>query len=653
MLIVLGLFAAGVFGVLLPLLGPDLTMTPGDTGDARFNLYVLEHFHAWATGRVESYWDAPFMYPSADVIARSDAHLGTAWIHSLLRSAGAGPSGAFQGWIIALFTLNFWCCAIAFRTWTGRWVIAGCAAYIYTFGILGLTQLYNIQMLPRFMAPLALLALHRALSTSSPAWILATVLAVAVQFYCAIYSGLILLFALLCLLIGRAIVGGVSITRKGVMAWSVGAVAGALLLLPLLLPYTRVAAQVMPYDPEMVALTIPRPASYIYSHPSAISWASLHRPEMIDMPNAWEHHHFPGALPWLGVLIAIPWWWRIRCSPLGRSLAALLIAWAVSMIVPLWIGGFSLFQLLRSVPGFDIIRSVGRFVLIDQLFFLLVGATVAVSLPKGTRASWVLELALPLLVLLDNKSDATAIPRFDRDLADRGVDQVEADIRSELKEGTVAVAYAPVWGCRTERHGELITLHVQAMLAAQRIGIPVVNGYSGSLPEGLQPFWDDPGAANLDHWLKASGVVLEVELVDGLPSEMLARDTVTIGMVDGGFIGTGRWPEEPVTTDRTEALEWETFIRLRLADGSWAFVAHHNGYLTAELHHGSQLAAAAHRLGDMGLFRPERLADGNYLLRAHGGSYLQQKDGAVGAWADSASATPFRVRSLRSTPEER
>ena len=47
----------------------DMSRIPGDLGDARFNNYILEHFHRFLTGQEPSLWDLPSMYPYRNVLA--------------------------------------------------------------------------------------------------------------------------------------------------------------------------------------------------------------------------------------------------------------------------------------------------------------------------------------------------------------------------------------------------------------------------------------------------------------------------------------------------------------------------------------------------------------------------------------------------------
>src|SRR6185295_11716620 len=80
---------AGLYFVPIKIFGPGFSKIPGDLGDARFNNYILEHGHKYLTGKVDRYWDAPFMYPYKNVIALSDNLLGTVPVYSAFRMMGS------------------------------------------------------------------------------------------------------------------------------------------------------------------------------------------------------------------------------------------------------------------------------------------------------------------------------------------------------------------------------------------------------------------------------------------------------------------------------------------------------------------------------------------------------------------------------------
>src|SRR5271168_4027072 len=94
----LGIAALGLLGIVLVVL-PGITHgnMPGNTGDARFNEYLLEHFHLWISGKVDSYWNADFFFPFPQTIAFSDNHLGNAFIYAGFRALGFDREDSFRG----------------------------------------------------------------------------------------------------------------------------------------------------------------------------------------------------------------------------------------------------------------------------------------------------------------------------------------------------------------------------------------------------------------------------------------------------------------------------------------------------------------------------------------------------------------------------
>src|SRR5665213_3238316 len=97
----------GLHFTALGLIGYDLSNIPGDLGDARFNMYILEHGYQFITHQVTNYWGAPFMYPFKEAIGYSDNLLGTMPIYSIFRFISFDRETSFQLWIITICILNF------------------------------------------------------------------------------------------------------------------------------------------------------------------------------------------------------------------------------------------------------------------------------------------------------------------------------------------------------------------------------------------------------------------------------------------------------------------------------------------------------------------------------------------------------------------
>jgi hypothetical protein len=110
---------------------------PGELGDNRFNMYVLEHGYRWLVRLDKSFWSAPFFYPAPNVITYSDNHLGSFLFYSVFRLLGAGTETAFQLWAITIFCFNYFVTWLVLRKQQCHPLAAAAAAYIFTFGLKG------------------------------------------------------------------------------------------------------------------------------------------------------------------------------------------------------------------------------------------------------------------------------------------------------------------------------------------------------------------------------------------------------------------------------------------------------------------------------------------------------------------------------------
>lgn len=658
-LVAIALFIAGLWSVPLALFGPDRTLIPGDMGDARFNNWILEHFHKYVTGKVGSFWDAPFMYPWKNAIALSDNLLGSAPIYSALRYLGQTREGAFQGWIVAMFALNYGCCFVAMRKWAGNSALAACASYIFAFGIYNIGQLNNLQVLPRYMAPLALVSLWSHLHSGSWKALVLAMCATVYQFYCGIYIGFILVYALFFLLVGHLLIFRDPGFLKRFTRWRFTGIwfgtvlIGLLMLAPMIKHYLAVPEELGVRTYADIFETIPRPSSYFFTHPAAMSWRSLYTIAENAFPQWWYHLHFLGALPWLAVL-GTPFMLLSKRMTLveRRTMAAAVSALVLSTLFCLNIGGFSLYKLVFMLPGFSVLRAIDRFINVQVLFFLIVFVLVLRPLFQRRRTAWALSLLLPVMVVQDNRWEVGYIDRYDKHVSERVVADVERRIARELDRSGQhdAVAYEPALPIIRdfeEWHTLVITTQINAMLAGQELGIPVVNAYSGGYPGNYIKFFDAMDHGTMENWCAFNGIGTErIQEIDGLAVDITARDTVRIIAANGLYLCADRTRGNTLLASRERADEWETFLRLRTVDGRVAFLASDGGFLCAELDQHQQLAATAADLGDYGLFTVVPLDNDQVALRAFNGRYLELDSVSMEMSAKANDAnrwTRFRV----------
>ncbi|MCB0795662.1 MAG: hypothetical protein KDB88_13080 [Flavobacteriales bacterium] len=639
------LFGWGMWSFPYALFQPENLLIPGDLGDARFNNYILEHFHRYATGKVEDYWSAPFMYPRENVIAHSDNLLGTAPLYSLFRSMGRSVHGAFQTWILALIALNFWAAFLAFRGFRYDVIIAAVGAFIFAFGIHQLGHLSHVQMLPRFMMPIALLAWWRVLQGVPAKWWFLTVLAVVYQFWCGMYLGFILCYGLVVLTVAHALVQRRFSWLKELMntkraLTTIGAIGvGGILLLPLASPYLYTADQFGPRTMVEVWESIPRPISYFTSDPAAISWRDLSWHAHAEGPTFWLHAHFMGAVIWVGVFIgAILLLRRSSFAKEEHRPLVWLVALALSVLLCIRIGDFTTYGLVHGLPGFSALRSIDRFVQMQALFFILIMMGPMERLFQRDRVRTWLSLALPLLVVLDHRIAPEWTARWNKEHSDMAVATVLRHMQEQYDGSSPAIAWCPVRApiASARHHGGTIAVQLDAMFAAQRLGVPLVNGYSGNYPSGFSMFFEDMDRPSLSAWLEQSGSDTQrIQPMDNIGWPVEASMPITLWTEDGRSVRLA--PTGLLDTAFTYANLSASYTRITLANGRHLFLASNGLFVSADLEHNGELRADAPAAGDFCLFTMIPREGEAFSLQAGNGRYVVSSGPGEGLRASADS----------------
>ncbi|HQW41024.1 MAG TPA: hypothetical protein PK149_07665 [Flavobacteriales bacterium] len=648
----------GLWSFPLAIFGPDRELIPGDLGDARFNNYILEHFHQYATGKVDAYWDAPFMYPYKNVIALSDNLLGSAPLYSLFRHVGYNRESAFQFWVLAVFALNYLCCYIALVLWSKRSALAAAGAFVFAFGIHMIGHLEHAQVFPKFMVPMAFWFCWQWLRSGKVRHFLFTGLAVVYQFYCGIYLGFMLCYALLFLvagylLVNRTIMGRIRNPNWSVIRSSAGVlVLSAGLLLPLMLPYMEVANSLGTRTFDEVKATIPRPVSYFFTHPAAMSWRSLSGHSQFAFDEWWSHFHFMGAVPWLAIFLLPGVAWRANVEPAQRKgLLAIGIALVLSTVFCLRIGDFTLYKLIYKLPGFSAMRAIDRIVTVQAMYFALLTTLVFSLVGKRPWQKALIGLCIPLMIVVDNKVEVDELKRFNKYAARKLVDRIVIDMQLQRDTTAAALAYTPARCLMPfeEDHQRTINLHLSAMLAGQQIGVPIVNSYTGSYPGNYMKFWNALERKPLEDWCEFNNTSAEgIQLVNNIRQPILSTDTVYLMASNGAYVCLNSTQENRAIGDRPAPFLWETFVLLELSPSHFAFLAHNDMFLSAEIHHDGRLSATSDQLGDMGIFIGVPLADDQVALLADNGKYVELDRANNGLVAHSDSIGPdTRFRILR------
>ena len=490
------LLILGMGLVVLKPLGLHLTNLPGDLGDTRFNIYILEHFYHWVTGQLNDYWNAPFFYPFQQTIAFSDNLLGSAPVYALFRLLGLDRETSFQFWYILGYILNFTAACYALKRINLKPLAIGAGAYFFTFGLPVLAQENHVQLLYRFCIPMACLMLWQFYQTPRLRNLVYLCFWIVWQFYLTIYIGffLVILMGLLFLL-SPFFIPEPTLIQK-ISAWphrlkeawaqtqplyrffTMVSIIGILLcFFALIFPYYRVHRAYGFYRSwAEVSEMLPRWQSYLLSDNSNF-WGSQST-IFSDPPLRHEHQLFPGAAVLIIIVIGV----LGRFKTENRRLAWLnLCAAVIFFFITLDLNGFSLYKFIWHIPGMNSVRAVTRSMLV-VIWPLALFASWSVDgmLLWSKQHSRLWQPAVYLLVIfLVLEPIFFSHTTFTKAEAVARLEKLHQLIPTQIFSNPILFVAAnpqePFWA-----------EEIDAMLLAQELGWPTLNGYSGNNPPGYK-----------------------------------------------------------------------------------------------------------------------------------------------------------------------
>lgn len=472
----------------------DFSFMPGDLGDARFNNYVLEHGYRWLSVSEQSFWNAPFFYPAPNVISYSDNHLGTLPIYALFRFIKFDREMAFQLWMMVIFALNYFSCAWVLHKFHINGIGTAIGSFIFAFSMPVVASLGHIQVLPRFMIPLAFYFFFRFLEKKDNKSLVLSSLSVVYQFYCTIYMGMFLILGLAFLMLAYARINRSGLALGEITAGPTSSIVvpvavaslSLVLLLPLMLPYYKTSQELGMRHWGSISCLLPRVQSYLLPAEGSLLWNWL-----VPLKDTFtgqtlrhqvEHHLFIGIIPLLAIVYLPFMHRRHREEPLLHTGMIFFLALTICFLSTLFIGnshGNSLYQIVSYLPGFRSIRAIVRIMLMN-LFFIAVIAGVVVSRISDlfqARSKRIAVIVFTFVLMCGVVLDQYVRPGYCYSKSD-------AIARSSMVEKLVlkknpsskVFIFMPVF------KEEPYLIHLDAMLAAQNLNMATVNGYSGNFP---------------------------------------------------------------------------------------------------------------------------------------------------------------------------
>ena len=491
----------GFFGYLMPSVD-WFRATPGDLADGRFNSVILEHLFGWVSGRWADLWSPGFFYPNQGALAFSDNHFGSALPYILLRWLGFIREEAFSGWYVIGCSLNFFVSYIVLRKLHFSIFAASAGAFVFSFSLPVLAQASHAQLTYRFAIPLAFYALWNFAYKRKINALGILVFWICVQFYCSIYLGVFLIFLLIASIIAsipllrnnffsalaQSWFKENNISKISLISLTLGSITGLFLLLQ---KYYQVAS-IYGFKGSVweARQMLPRLESYLLADQSPLSSFIGNWFQEISYRN--EHQMFFGigvtALFIFGCLV--PWFnYFNRNRPYAQSQNAVgkvaIFSFLLLFLLTLkfGVGGgrlASAYEYLFRLPGILSIRAVTRMVIVLGLPVAIVVALACDGLLHRIRQTSYLKqhlVGIFITILLSLEVIFFINYKTPHQTWAKRMGELTALLPSTIPQNSILFinhSSSEPW----------YMTEVDAMVIAQDLGIPTINGYSGNFPPG-------------------------------------------------------------------------------------------------------------------------------------------------------------------------
>jgi hypothetical protein len=497
-------FALGIWYFCIRILGYNFEFIPGDLGDSRFINFLLEHGNRWLRGDDPSFWNADFLYPFKNTIAMSDNMLGTMPIYSAWRFFGFSPESSYQIWWICICALNYWCSYFVFKKWFKRPDIAIVLAWIFAFTTYNIGQLNYMQMIIRFMVPVAFYAAYRMVETPSIKYLSIYCFAIVFQFYCVIYTGFYLLyFSIFFILIYYFISKkwkelNFYINKENLLYTTVVFVLSLTAMLVLMIPYLKMSSNIgmLPYG--AVKGNLPYLSDYLFPHESSITWKFLFDFTRPNIPDWWLHYLFFGIIPFLAMVLSPLYliYNKYKKIETPLLLKSIILASVIIILFHIQIkNGISFYVLFFGLPGMGSIRVLTRFMNVEIFLLLLIAGYYLMKIKNKN-----IILLIFLLAFADNLFKADGMPKREKAALIQRKEFIIKELeKNDYKKYKVVALIDTTWAT--------FVPNLDMMLAAQSVGAKTVNGYSSYCPEPeLYDFTKLNKEEGMYSWLSHHGI---------------------------------------------------------------------------------------------------------------------------------------------------
>jgi hypothetical protein len=472
-------------------------LIPGDKGDSRLLIFILEHWHRTFTGQ-ENWLDLKMFYPAKNILGYSDVLFLLALPYSLFRLLGFDYFSSYQFVFIFMSTLGYVCGYLMLRR------VFKVNVYFSVLGAVLLVSLNSMQvqmghgqLLGFYFYPLLILLFHSFLETKNKRSVIAFVvlgcfgLLLGFLFFTSYYPAWFFVFALglfgVVFFFSRVI--RKTFDLKSLFQWLketwpamvVGIVAFFVAMVPFIITYLPIFKEGLQRDFGEVLTYTPHIRDVFNVSTGNEVWGALLQQWHFPFDGMETQMGFPPfGLLLLGLAILYLFVWSRKNQSSVQMLTVKLLV-VVSFIIfglAVQVHGLSLWWFVwRLVPGAQALRALGRIFIVCDLIVAVVLIYVADQIfgkvvklgQKNSVPFWVISSALLLLPFLLVAEQANSGYYYKKD------EQVA--MLGRVKQPASCTSFYII--DHTKNTTRLPYIVTDAFMIALKLHLELVNGYSG------------------------------------------------------------------------------------------------------------------------------------------------------------------------------
>ena len=461
---------------------PPFGQIPGNIGDARFNIYILENTFQWSTGRA-SLWSPSMFWPLKGAGSFSELHTGSLVFFAGPRLLGVSKETSMQIWYLCGIFLSLFSAFFAARWLKYSAIASSVIGFIYACALPVTAQSGHAQLIHRWAAPWAIVAvicLSRQV-VNKKQYILLFFSAVCLQFLISPGSAVATVWVSVTIWVIFSFSGSKVRTARSVLSTRYLKVAT---ILELSVIVAAMAVAIGYFHFKEIYKISRVPSEIIFFSPTfesllqvnhSLFWKHLSS----TVPGSYETQLFLGSGVFVLLLAGIfsEQFGDKREKLLSSSVALVFLSIAK-------FGDTSFYMFASNLPGFDSVRTPGRFWLFALFpIALIVGSSVQSLSRRKSLLSVILIVTLMTMTIFE--TSYINLDRFSKSEFNSRTNEMIERIREKVVVGKTSNANAFLVLDSDQNNG--YTLDLDAMLASQEIGLPTINGYSGWDPTGFIP----------------------------------------------------------------------------------------------------------------------------------------------------------------------